>query len=286
MPSGARPGNMFESHRQPRLRSPSLRGTRKPKPSGGPPTAEASKPSATTASPADGIASSASPSVRSIPLSRGAALGDGVATNTASASSLSPAAVTIFHRGAQAEDCPPAPTDDPANDGSMVVTLLSNRIASPSSAPKRSMRTSSPRLNEVSVPLGPAGPPEQVISSILSPRWVSSRTRRLAVRRSRIRDTIAQTRLPCASSMAAIFGNVLARLSFRVSPAKTPETIASIRTSAASDPIRRLANSWIVSSIPSGLERANGSRKARSRPGTLSTELDRRPSGPVGSKCS
>ncbi len=58
-----------------------------------------------------------------------------------------------------------------------------------------------------------------------------------------MRANMARTRLPCSASMAAIFGKALARLRERVSPAKTPETMASIKISAASTPMRRLAKS-------------------------------------------
>jgi len=65
--------------------------------------------------------------------------------------------------------------------------------------------------------------------------------------------------------MACIFGNALLRLSAAESPAKTPVTMASMSTAAASVPILRAAK-WNTVSSPGGRRRAKGSARTRRRP--------------------
>ena len=72
-------------------------------------------------------------------------------------------------------------------------------------------------------PAGPAGPPAGRPDRFASLRFAS----------------IARVSEPCSASIAAIFGKVAASDSLRESPAKTPVTMASTRTSAARRPMRR-----------------------------------------------
>jgi hypothetical protein len=82
--------------------------------------------------------------------------------------------------------------------------------------------------------------------------------------------------------LAAILGKEAARLSLWTFPAKTPETMASMRMEAASWPIRREPKPKMVSSTPLGLDLAKGSKKTLNLPRRLRILLLKKSNGPVG----
>ncbi len=97
--------------------------------------------------------------------------------------------------------------------------------------------------------------------------------------------SIARKSPPWSVSICHMRGKQARSDSACASPAKMPDTIESIITVAASSPIRRAANAWIVSSS-SGRLRANGSHTIRAFPGHESRSLVTKAPGETGTSCS
>lgn len=255
--SGARPGKICDVQSEPRMRSPSPRGARKPAPEARVPIASARKPVWTRTSGTEGTDDSACAMPGSIVRTSSAASQAGQAITAASTSTGGPESSRM-----RKPRCPmsaTASTRQPScRSGSTArASASTSRCVPPVSATRR-RRVHGPvgaRRASAFFSSSPSASPAPSPTSASAWRPVGAASRP---------PNRGRSRLPCRRSSAGSSGQVAAIDSLSGSPAQHHVASASASSRPLVRPKRRSRNPATVSSRPSAPAATKGSQSARS----------------------